>query len=81
MSSYQLKKGQESFQIVDGPNAGRKFERGRKYKESQIPAEVNERFEKIEVKSQKPEVRNQKSEKKTAEPGNEKEDRPSWPEQ
>lgn len=30
---YQLKKGVESFEIVDGPDAGKAFERGRSYKD------------------------------------------------
>ncbi len=31
MLRYRLKKGQEGFQVVDGPLAGRKFEKGKTY--------------------------------------------------
>jgi len=44
---YQLKKGAEEFRVVDGPFAGRKFERGKVYAE--IPAGEAERFERVEV--------------------------------
>jgi len=42
---YRLKKGQEAFELVDGPMAGRKFVPGRSYEE--IPAQEKRRFEKI----------------------------------
>ena len=45
--SYRLKKGQESFQVVDGKFAGRRYERGREYDE--IPPEESRRFEKIPI--------------------------------
>jgi hypothetical protein len=40
---YRLKKGVESFEIVDGPQAGLKFERGKTY--SQAPEGYRRRFE------------------------------------
>lgn len=43
---YKLKKGVESFEVVDGPMAGRKFLRGKVYKE--IPSGEAKKFEKIE---------------------------------
>ena len=42
---YKLKKGIESFQVVDGPFAGRKFEKGKEYAE--IPPDEAAKFEKI----------------------------------
>jgi len=44
---YRLKRGQESFQVVDGPLAGRKFERGKEYREDEIPPEEEQRFEAV----------------------------------
>lgn len=44
---YQLKKGQESFEVVDGEFAGRKFLRGKIYEK--IPPREKEKFEKIPV--------------------------------
>lgn len=44
---YRLKPGQESFQIVDGPDAGRTFERGKMY--GQAPAGYENRFERLKV--------------------------------
>ena len=43
MTRYRLKPGQESFEVVDGPSAGKKFLRGQTYME--IPAEYRKRFE------------------------------------
>lgn len=42
---YQLKPGQESFEVVDGPMAGRRFVAGKRYAE--IPPLEAGRFEKI----------------------------------
>jgi len=42
---YRLKKGQENIQIVDGPDAGKKFKRGVEYDE--VPAGENSRFERV----------------------------------
>lgn len=42
---YRLKKGQESFQIVDGPDEGLKFERNRIY--DQAPKGYENRFEPV----------------------------------
>lgn len=47
---YQLKKGVESFEVVDGPMAGRKFFRGQTYKE--IPPGEEKKFEKIQPRGQ-----------------------------
>ena len=50
MNTFILKPGQEAFEIVDGPGAGKKFERGREYDEAAIPASVlKARFVKVEV--------------------------------
>jgi len=47
---YQLKKGVESFEVVDGAFAGKKFLRGRVY--AAIPPEEAKKFEKIEDRKQ-----------------------------
>jgi hypothetical protein len=52
---YQLKKGVESFEVVDGPFAGKKFLRGKTYKD--IPPEEKHKFEKI--RDQGPGIRDQ----------------------
>jgi len=44
---YRLKKGQESFEIVDGPGEGRKFLRGRVYDGKTIPQKEAWRFEPV----------------------------------
>ncbi len=41
--NYQLKPGVESFEIMGGPDEGKKFVRGRTYAE--IPAGYEDRFE------------------------------------
>jgi hypothetical protein len=41
----RLKKGQEAFEIVDGPDAGLKFERNKTY--DQAPLGYEDRFEKV----------------------------------
>jgi len=43
---YQLKKGVESFEVVDGAFAGKKFLRGRVY--AAIPPEEKDKFKKLE---------------------------------
>lgn len=43
--AYRLKQGVENFQVVSGKFAGRKFTRGKAYKE--IPTEEARKFEKI----------------------------------
>lgn len=40
---YRLKNGQETFEIVDGPDAGKRFERGRTY--DAVPGAEKHRFE------------------------------------
>ncbi len=42
---FKLKPGQETFQVVDGPDTGKTFERGRVYET--IPAGEEHRFEKV----------------------------------
>jgi len=41
----RLKKGREAFEIVDGPDAGQKFERNKTY--DQAPRGYEDRFEKV----------------------------------
>jgi hypothetical protein len=43
----KLKKGQETFQVVDGPDAGRTFERGVEY--DTPPKGYENRFEKVKL--------------------------------
>jgi len=43
MKKWILKPGQESFEVVDGKLAGRKFQSGKIY--SEIPESEEERFE------------------------------------
>lgn len=51
---YQLKKGQEGFEVVDGPDAGKTYQRGQSYPKA--PSGYENRFEKISPgkKTQKP---------------------------
>lgn len=42
---YKLKKGVESFEVVDGPYAGRKYVRGKVY--TDIPPEEKKKFDTI----------------------------------
>ena len=44
---YQLKPGQETFQVIDGPLAGSTYHRGRRYAE--IPDVEKHRFEIVMV--------------------------------
>lgn len=50
MKQYRLKPGQESFEVVDGPYANKKFKKGQVY--TDIPPHELKRFE--EVKPPKP---------------------------
>ena len=43
----RLKKGQETFQVVDGPDAGKTYERGVKY--DQVAKGYESRFEKVKL--------------------------------
>lgn len=43
--TYKLKPGQETIEIVDGPMAGKKFERGKTY--SVVPENEKHRFEAV----------------------------------
>ena len=58
---YQLKKGVESFQVVDGDFAGKNFFRGDLYREKEIPPQEKHKFEPVEPV---------KPEKKTGKPDN-----------
>lgn len=42
---YRLKKGQDSFKVVDGPFAGRHFKRG--VEVAEVPPGEKHRFEKV----------------------------------
>jgi hypothetical protein len=44
---YRLKQGQESFEVVDGPAEGLRFQRGKVYDGKQIPKTEAWRFEKV----------------------------------
>lgn len=46
---YRLKEGIESFRVVDGPDEGKKFLKGKEYAE--VPAGEKGKFEKIRVTS------------------------------
>ena len=48
---YQLKNGQEGFEVVDGPDAGKAYRRGRSYPNA--PAGYENRFEKVTGKADK----------------------------
>lgn len=50
MKRYQLKPGQESFQVVSGPFARRRYEVGTVYGEDQIPKNELGRFKEIKDK-------------------------------
>jgi len=58
---YQLKKGVESFEVVDGEFAGKKYFRGDLYKKEEIPPNEKKKFEKIE-ETKKQEIENRKEE-------------------
>jgi hypothetical protein len=53
---YKLKPGAESFEVVDGPMAGRKFLRGMSY--DKIPPEEKDKF--IELKAQSSSLKSEK---------------------
>lgn len=42
---YRLKNGQEGFEVVDGPDAGKSFRRGKTY--PSVPAGYENRFDKV----------------------------------
>ena len=48
----KLKKGEETFTVVDGPHAGQTFTRGVEYKSP--PKGYESRFEKVKIKPAKP---------------------------
>lgn len=45
MKQYRLKNGQENFDVVDGPHAGKKYEKGKVY--TDIPENERRRFAEI----------------------------------
>lgn len=49
---FKLKKGQESFQVVDGPDAGKTFRRGVAY--DHIPTGEERRFEPVSAPKASP---------------------------
>ncbi len=51
---YRLKKGQERFQEVDGPFAGRDYRPDAQYAEMDIPPGKLKRFEKMKARVVKP---------------------------
>lgn len=55
MSKYRLKKGQERFEAVDGPLAGRQYEPGLEYDADDIAAPDKKRFEKVPEQKARPE--------------------------
>lgn len=69
---YRLKKGVENFQVVDGEFAGRKFEKGKSYKEEQVPPQEKKKFEK--VPATKKEEKEPPATKKTGEKSTETKD-------
>jgi hypothetical protein len=48
---HRLKSNEENFQVVDGPFAGRQYQRGMTYQFEDIPPNEMRRFEKIEDKT------------------------------
>lgn len=42
---YRLKKGQEAFQVVDGPFAKRRYRHGVEYADGDIPPQEKKKFE------------------------------------
>lgn len=49
---FKLKKGQEAFEVVDGPMAGRKFTPGVEYAE--VPPQEKQRFAEVKEPKAKP---------------------------
>ncbi|HHL35498.1 MAG TPA: hypothetical protein ENJ30_14155 [Desulfobulbaceae bacterium] len=52
--SYRLKKGQPSFEMVDGPMTGHSFIPGQEYELQEIPAAEKGRFETVKEPTEKP---------------------------
>lgn len=50
--AYKLKKGIESFQVVDGAFAGRKFAKDKEYSDAEIPPEEKHKFEKVKKRTE-----------------------------
>lgn len=51
---FRLKNGQEAFQVVDGPDTGKTYQRGVEYES--IPAGEGHRFEKVSKPAPKTEA-------------------------
>lgn len=49
---YRLRPGQETIEIVDGPMAGRRYEKGKTYAE--VPPQEAHRFEEMRPKKKAP---------------------------
>lgn len=64
---YRLKRGQETFTVVDGPDAGKTFKRGREY--DRIPDAEKHRFEKV-PEAKAPAAEKPQEDKKTRKKGN-----------
>lgn len=65
---YRLKKGVESFEVVDGKYAGRKYKRGKPY--ADIPPEEKKKFETIRETSSKKDGESDGGSKSKKEGGN-----------
>ncbi|MBU3952168.1 MAG: hypothetical protein KKF12_17635 [Proteobacteria bacterium] len=52
--AYKLKNGQETFQVVDGPDTGKTYKRDVEYES--IPPGEEHRFEKVKVSTPKTEA-------------------------
>ena len=50
--TYKLKIGQESFEIMSGPDEGKKFTRGKGY--APVPEGYQDRFEEIKTEGGRP---------------------------
>lgn len=53
MTAFRLKKGEESFEVVDGPHAGKKFKRGVIYPDR--PYQLRGHFEEVPAAEKKAE--------------------------
>jgi hypothetical protein len=51
---WELKPGQENFQVMDGPFSGRAYLRGIKYTRAHLPDSELNRFRRVQPKTPKP---------------------------
>jgi len=63
--AYKLKNGQETFQVVDGPDTGKTYNRGVEYES--IPPGEEHRFEKVAKPAPKAEAITVNDQKKAKE--------------